>query len=75
MKRRFQRLFCKFFQVDTHTQEHKTSLYLQSQNFTAHRMVPSDWAVVVTFRTYEVREFGRTSKKTRQNDHMVCVLI
>ena len=64
MKRRFQRFFCKFFQGDAHTQEHETSLYLQSQNFTADRMVASDWAVLVTFRTYEVRKLVQASKKS-----------
>ena len=59
---------CKFFQADTQTSKHKTSLYLQDQNFTAHRMVMSDWAVLVTFRTYKVRNFGRTLKKAVKTD-------
>ena len=59
---------CKFFQEDTQTSKDKTSLYLQDQNFTAHRMVMSDWAVLVTFRTYKVRNFGRTLKKAVKTD-------
>ena len=62
---------CIVWYVDVTVHEHITSLYLHNQNFTAHRMVISDWAVLVTYRTYKVRKFGLTLK-IRQNNIVVC---
>ena len=58
----------QIFQGDTKLLQHTTSLYLLDQNFTAHRMVISDWAVLITSRTYKVRKFGPTSKKSVKTD-------
>ena len=61
-KHRKQRFYCNVWQGGTPGCEHRTSLYIQIQNFTAHPMAISDWAVLYRFRTYTVWKFGRTLK-------------